>query len=76
MRCPSASAEQMAATHALSKMRADAEKASEFPHYEVGARKRKKSGSEQMSSTEAAWLVVTLSYALSPDAYSNNFPFS
>lgn len=42
MRCPLASAEDMAATHALSKMRVDEEKASEFPHYEVGGRKRNK----------------------------------
>lgn len=42
MRCPSAPDEHMAATHALSKMRADAEQASEFPHYEVGTRKRNK----------------------------------
>lgn len=37
-----ASAEHVAATRAPSKRTADAEKASEFPHYEVGTRKRNK----------------------------------
>lgn len=63
MRCPSASAAQMAATHALSKMRADAEKASEFPHYEVGARKRNKiwiRTDEQYRGSMVSWAMPCL----------------
>lgn len=71
---PCASAEHMAATHALSKMRADAPKASEFLHYEVRTERETKSGSEQRSNVEAAWLVVTLTYVLFPASYSNNCP--